>query len=101
MEVKELEFLTKLAQKYDDEGLTEEASKIDSLIMSRFAKEDKKEEGRAMSNKAKAKFRAVQKACQSLCDADLDYRGAHKKECRKVEMLAEDILDALKECDLG
>lgn len=95
------QLLLKVAQQLDDEGRLNEAKAIDSVIL-RMAKEKEEEEkestSRNMSGKAKAKFRAVSKACESLCSADLDYRGAHKKECRKVEMLCEEILEALKEC---
>ena len=97
----ELATLIKIAQKLDDEGRTDEARQLDSMIMRMAAeeeKEEKEEKSRAMSGKAKAKFRAVKKACESLCAADLDYRGEHKAACRKVEMLCEEILDVLKDC---
>lgn len=97
--------LLKIAQKYDDEGRTDEARQLDGLairLAAEIEKEEKEEkEARSMSGKAKAKFRAVKKACEALCKADLDYRGEHKKECRKVETLCEDILEALKDCEFG
>lgn len=100
----ELATLIKIAQKLDDEGRTEEARQLDVMIMRMAAEEEKEEKeekgAREMSGKAKAKFRAVKKACESLCDADLDYRGQHKAACRKVEMLCEEILEALKDCSL-
>lgn len=98
----EIENLLKLSDQYDEEGRTEESAALfavaNRLIQS--AEKEKKEEegGRQMSGKAKAKFRAVKKACEALCSADLDYRGPYKKECRKVETLCEDILEALTEC---
>jgi len=99
--VKDFELLVKLAQKFDDEGRTSEAQLLDGLAMKIASEqeEDEKKGDRAMSGKAKAKFRALKKAAQSLVDADLDYRGPHKSACRKVEMLAEDMLDALADCD--
>lgn len=99
----ELENLVKMADHLDSEGYTQEAQQIDSTI-ARLVEAAKKEEddkpGRAMSGKAKAKFRAVHKACKSLIDADLDYRGANKSQCRKVEMLCEEVCELLEECDL-
>jgi predicted DNA-binding transcriptional regulator YafY len=103
----ELENLAQLAERLDAEGKTEEAMAVDMALnkLITAAKEEAEEAEqkgpRAMSNKAKAKFRAVKKACESLVAADLDYRGPNKSSCRKVEMLCEEILDALKDCDLS
>lgn len=101
----EVENLLRLSDQYDEEGKTEEAQALHlaALKIVEAAEKEKKEEkaGRAMSGKAKSKFRAVQKACQSLCDADLDVRGQYKKQCRKVETLCEEILETLEECDFG
>lgn len=95
--------LLKMAEKLEEEGNVEEAADLfhtAEKLVTAAEKEKKEEKGRSMSGKAKAKFRAVKKAAESLCAADLDYRGPNKKECRKVEMLCEDILEALAECDL-
>ena len=101
----EIETLLKMANKYDEEGRTEEALALDSTIQKLLVNaakedEDEKEKGsRQMSGKAKAKFRTIKKAAESLVSADLDYRGPSKSSCRKVEMLCEEILEALKDCD--
>lgn len=99
----ELETLVELADRLDSEGKTQEAMTVDAaihtLIKAAEAEEADEKGARSMSGKAKAKFRAVKKSCESLCKSDLDYRGPHKKECRKVETLCEEILEALKECD--
>ena len=95
--------LVKMAEQAETEGNVKEAADLTAIAhkMIEAAEKEKKEEkaARQMSGKAKAKFRAVKKACKALCDADLDYRGPHKKECRKVETLCEDILDALAEVE--
>ena len=102
----EVETLLRMSEEADNEGNTEQAEVLHLAalkIVEAAEKEEKEEkakkEGRAMSGKAKAKFRAVRKAVDALLDADLDYRGPHKKECRKVETLCEEIQDALAECD--
>ena len=98
-----LEVLVKMAEKADEEGRTDEAMALDiainKMVTAAAEEEDETKGSRAMSGKAKAKFRAVKKAAEALTAADLDYRGPHKSSCRKVEMLCEDILEALKDCD--
>lgn len=99
----EIETLVNMANELDAKGLTEQSQQLDIAIAKivQAAKEEEEDEkaSRQMSGKAKAKFRAVKKACESLCQADLDYRGPHKSQCRKVEMLAEEIVEAIKDCD--
>jgi len=101
----DVEALVEMSDKLDSEGNHEEAKRLDVVIASlvRLAEKEKEEEegkgARQMSGKAKAKFRTLRKAVESLIQADLDYRGPHKNSCRKVEMLAEEILEALKDCD--
>lgn len=105
---KHLEELAKIANSFDEEGKKVEAEALDSL-MTKIAKEIeeekeeiKKEKGpRSLSGGAKRKFRSLVKACQSLVDADVDCRGPHKKECKKIEDLCEEILTLAEKCDFG
>lgn len=97
-----LKALVALAQKFDEEGNLEAAAALDATLI-KLAKEEEEaaeeeKKGRALSGKARAKLRSCVKACQSLVDADLDVRGADKKACKKIEDLAEQILEASKEC---
>jgi len=99
----ELEALVNMANELDEKGLTEQSQQLDialAKIVQAAKEEDEEVKGaRQMSGKAKAKFRTVRKAVESLIQADLDYRGPHKNSCRKVEMLCEEILEAIKDCD--
>lgn len=98
----EIQNLLDLSEKLENQGNIDEAATLAATanrLIATAEKEDKEEKAaRSMSGKAKAKFRAVKKAAEALCAADLDYRGENKSACRKVEMLCEDILEALKDC---
>lgn len=99
---KEFETLSNLADRLDEGGNKDEAIAITAALKKIVAeKEDdaQAKNGRSMSGKAKAKFRALYKAAKSLCDADVDCRGEYKSACRKAETCAEDICDLLKDCD--
>jgi len=99
---KEMAELVKLANKFDASGMVEAAQQLDATLVKLAAEAEQEAEeekkGRELSGKAKAKLRACVKAAQSLVDADLDMRGADKKACKKIEDLAEQILEAAKDC---
>jgi hypothetical protein len=100
----EIESLITLSEKLDEDGKTQESAALYATaqkLIKAAEEEEKEAKGpRQMSAKAKTKFRAVKKAAESLIASDLDYRGPYKSSCRKVEMLCEEILEALKECHL-
>lgn len=102
MLIEEIKTLVKLAEKLEDEGRIEDSTSLFATAekMTEDAEAEAAEpKSRELSGKAKAKLRTICKAAKSLVDADLDFRGPHKKSCHKVESLCEEICDLLKDMD--
>lgn len=101
----EIENLVKMANRLDEEGRVAEAAALDltikKLVTAAEEEEEKEEKGaRQLSNKAKAKIRAVCRAAESLIGADLDLRGEHKKHLKALEDHCEKICEIAKELKL-
>lgn len=92
MEQQDLAKLVELTNKLDEEGHTEEAKALDSILV-KFAEAEEKE----MTNKAKHALEMLHKACQNFCSKNLDVRGPNRRKLNKVCDMAEDLCAELEQ----
>ena len=95
MEKVDLEKLVELTNQLDEEGHTEEAAALDSLLI-KFAQESPVGES-SLSKKAQSALNTLHKACTSFCSKNLDSRGEKRRKLNKICDMAEDLRDEIEE----
>ncbi len=96
MENIDLEKLVELTNQLDEEGHTEEAAALDTLLI-KFAQESPVGGEKEMSKKAVNALNTLHKACSSFCSKSLDSRGGSRRKLNSVCDMAEDLRDACEE----
>jgi len=99
----EIASLVKMADKLDSEGRVLEAAALDSTIQKLVTaaekeKDDEEKESGGLTNKQRAAIKGFMTAAERVERAFA--RGAPRGSCRKVDDLAEQVLEACKSCNL-
>lgn len=92
MDPKDLEALVGLSDRLDEEGHTEEAQALDT-VLARVAQQ--KMAKTAMTGKAQKACASLLRACESFCNKNLDARGENRREMNSICDMAEDLRDKL------